>query len=293
MKECLFRGVGTALITPFTEGGIDEAAFARLIEFQIENGVDALIVAGTTGEGSVLTEAEYESLIAFSLRQVAGRVPVIAGSGANDTRKAIDRTKLACDLGADGVLLVTPYYNKTTQRGLMAHFEAIADASNRPCILYNVPGRTGLNMLPETVAQLAEHPRVAAIKEASGNISQVARIRQLCGEKIAVYSGCDDQTVPVLSLGGMGVISVASNVVPREMSELCRAWFRGETALAAAEQLRLLELMNLLMVETNPIPAKAACAALGFGENRLRLPLVPMEKQNEEKLLRALKEVQE
>lgn len=293
MKECLFRGVGTALITPFTEGGIDEAAFARLIEFQIENGVDALIVAGTTGEGSVLTEAEYESLIAFSLRQVAGRVPVIAGSGANDTRKAIDRTKLACDLGADGVLLVTPYYNKTTQRGLMAHFEAIADASNRPCILYNVPGRTGLNMLPETVAQLAEHPRVAAIKEASGNISQVARIRQLCGEKIAVYSGCDDQTVPVLSLGGMGVISVASNVVPREMSKLCRAWFRGETALAAAEQLRLLELMNLLMVETNPIPAKAACAALGFGENRLRLPLVPMEKQNEEKLLRALKEVQE
>ncbi|MBQ9210321.1 MAG: 4-hydroxy-tetrahydrodipicolinate synthase [Clostridia bacterium] len=292
MKECLFRGVGTALITPFTASGVDEAAFARLIEFQIENGVDALIVAGTTGEGSVLTEAEYEGLIAFSLRQVAGRVPVIAGSGANDTRKAIDRTKLACDLGADGVLLVTPYYNKTTQRGLVAHFEAIADASSRPCILYNVPGRTGLNMQPETVAQLAEHPRIAAIKEASGNISQVARIRQLCGEKIAVYSGCDDQTVPVLSLGGIGVISVASNVVPREMSELCRAWFRGKTARAAAEQLRLLELMNLLMVETNPIPAKAACAALGFGENRLRLPLVPMEKQNEEKLLRALKEVQ-
>ena len=290
MKERVFQGVGTALITPFTEDGVDFDAFQRLIDFQVENGVSALVVAGTSGESSVLSPEEYRDLIVCAVERAAGRVPVVAGAGSNSTGTAVSRTKTACAAGADAVLLVTPYYNKTTQRGLAAHFRAIADESEKPCILYNVPARTGLNMLPETVAALAEHPRIAAVKEASGDISQVARIRRLCGDEMGVYSGCDDQTVPVLSLGGLGVISVASNVLPREMSEICRLWFAGETARAAALHLKLLDVMNQLMIETNPIPVKAACAHLGFGENRLRLPLVPMEAKNEEKLIRLLEE---
>ena len=290
MKNTVFTGAATAIITPFTADGIDWDAFGRLIDFQLENGISALIVAGTTGEGSVLSEEEFRDLLSCAVAKAAGRAPVIAGAGSNVTEKAIQRTKTACALGADAVLLVTPYYNKTTQRGLIASFRAIADASDKPCILYNVPARTGLNMLPETVAALAEHPRIAAVKEASGSLSQVARIRRLCGDEMGIYSGCDDQTVPVLSLGGLGVISVAANVVPRQMSDLCTAWFAGDAAKAADLQLRLLDLMNQLMLETNPIPAKAACAALGFGENSLRLPLVPMEKGNEEKLLRLMEE---
>ena len=291
MKQLIFRGVGTALITPFREEGLDLEAFRRLIRFQMENGTDALVVAGTTGEGSVLTKDEYADLVACAVKEAGGRIPVIAGAGSHVTELAVERTRIACGLGADAVLLVTPYYNKTTQRGLVASFRAIADASDKPCILYNVPSRTGLNMLPETLAELAEHPRICAVKEASGNLSQVARIRRLCGDRITVYSGCDDQTVPVLSLGGQGIISVASNVLPKEMSEMCRRWFAGDAAGAAELQLKLLDVMNQLMIETNPIPAKAACAALGFGENRLRLPLVPMEEKNEAKLLRLLKEV--
>jgi len=293
MKERVFRGVGTALMTPFSEKGVDFETYSRLIEFQLENGVDALVVAGTTGEGSVLSAEEFRDLISCAVSQVRGRVPVIVGTGSNDTAKAIERTRLACALGADAVLLVTPYYNKTTQRGLEASFRAIADASEKPCILYNVPARTGLNMLPETVAALADHPLIAAVKEAGGNLSQVARIRRLCGDEITVYSGNDDQTVPILSLGGQGVISVASNVVPAQMSAMCDSWFAGDIQAAADMQLRLLDLMNQLMIETNPIPVKAACAFMGFGENRLRLPLVPMEKDHEEKLIRLLKEVLE
>lgn len=293
MKERVFRGVGTALMTPFSEKGVDFETYSRLIEFQLENGVDALVVAGTTGEGSVLSAEEFRDLISCAVSQVRGRVPVIVGTGSNDTAKAIERTRLACALGADAVLLVTPYYNKTTQRGLEASFRAIADASEKPCILYNVPARTGLNMLPETVAALADHPLIAAVKEAGGNLSQVARIRRLCGDEITVYSGNDDQTVPILSLGGLGVISVASNVVPAQMSAMCDSWFAGDIQAAADMQLRLLDLMNQLMIETNPIPVKAACAFMGFGENRLRLPLVPMEKDHEEKLIRLLKEVLE
>lgn len=293
MKERVFRGVGTALMTPFSEKGVDFDTYSRLIEFQLENGVDALVVAGTTGEGSVLSAEEFRDLISCAVSQVRGRVPVIVGTGSNDTAKAIERTRLACALGADAVLLVTPYYNKTTQRGLEASFRAIADASEKPCILYNVPARTGLNMLPETVAALADHPLIAAVKEAGGNLSQVARIRKLCGDEITVYSGNDDQTVPILSLGGQGVISVASNVVPAQMSAMCDSWFAGDVQAAAGMQLRLLDLMNQLMIETNPIPVKAACAYMGFGENRLRLPLVPMEKDHEEKLIRLLKEVLE
>jgi len=291
MKQCVFQGVGTALITPFREDGVDLEAFRKLIRFQLDNGVRALIVAGTTGEGSVLTEGEFEELVSCAVEEAGGKAPVIAGTGSNDTARAIVKTRKACALGADAVLLVTPYYNKTTQRGLAASFRAIADASDVPCILYNVPARTGLNMLPETLAALADHPRIVAVKEASGNLSQVARIRQLCGEDIAVYSGCDDQTVPVLSLGGLGVISVAANVLPREMSEICRCWFAGETARAGEIQVLMQAMLDQIMIETNPIPVKAAAAAQGLCRNLLRLPLVPMEEKNEEKLLRLIGEV--
>ena len=290
MKHTIFTGAATALITPFDGDGIDWDAFGRLIDFQLDKGIDALVVAGTTGEGSTITDREHEDLTAFCVKRVAGRVPVIAGTGSNNTAHAIERTKTACRAGADAVLLVTPYYNKTTQRGLIASFSAIADVSDVPCILYNVPSRTGLNMLPETVAALADHPRIAALKAASGNISQIAKTIRLCGDRMDIYSGNDEQTVPILSLGAKGVISVCSNVLPREMSEMCARWFRGDAAGAAEMQIRLLDLMNQLMIETNPIPAKAACAHLGFGENRLRLPLVPMEAENEAKLLRLLDE---
>ncbi|MBR2823740.1 MAG: 4-hydroxy-tetrahydrodipicolinate synthase [Clostridia bacterium] len=290
MKQRIFTGVGTALITPFRDGKVDEEAFVRLIEYQIREGVAALIVAGTTGEGSTLSAEEHGRLIALAVETAKGRVQVIAGTGSNDTAAAIRKTRAACDAGADAVLLVTPYYNKTTQRGLEAHYRAIADASDRPCILYNVPGRTGLNMLPETVAALADHPRIAAVKEASGNISQVARIRKLCGDQVAIYSGNDDQTLPILSLGALGVISVASNVLPREMTRLCELWFAGKTREAEALQLRLLDVMNGFMSETNPIPVKAVCARLGYGKNEVRLPLVPMEEEKTDRLMRMMEE---
>ena len=290
MKNTVFTGAATAVITPFTREGINWDAFGRLIDFQIAGGINALVVAGTTGEGSTLTDREHEELVAFGVKRTAGRVPVIAGTGSNNTAHAIERTKSACAAGADAVLLVTPYYNKTTQRGLIASFSAIADESSVPCILYNVPSRTGLNMLPETLAELAKHERVAAVKEACGSISQVAKELELCGDALDVYSGNDDQTVPVLSLGGKGVISTVGNIVPAEMAEMCRRFFEGDVKGAAALQLKLLSLMNQTMIETNPIPVKAACAAMGFGEYILRLPLVEMEEGNRLKLLRLMKE---
>ena len=291
MKHTIFTGAATAVITPFTEEGIDWEAFGRLIDFQLDGGIDALVVAGTTGEGSTITDREHEDAVLFCVKRAAGRVPVIAGTGSNNTAHAIERTKTACKAGADAVLLVTPYYNKTTQRGLVASFAAIADASSVPCILYNVPSRTGLNMLPGTLAELAKHEKIAAVKEACGNISQVAKERELCGDSLDVYSGNDDQTVPVLSLGGKGVISTVGNIVPREMAEMCRLFFAGDVKGAADLQLKLLALMNQLMIETNPIPAKAACAAMGFGQNLLRLPLVQMEEGNRQKLLQLMRDL--
>ena len=291
MKNTVFTGAGTAVITPMTETGVDYEALGRLIDFQVEKGIDAIVAAGTTGEGSTLTDREHEELIRFCVKRIAGRVPVIAGTGSNNTAHAIERTKTACAAGADAVLLVTPYYNKTTQRGLIASFSAIADASSVPCILYNVPSRTGLNMLPETLKALADHDRVAAVKEACGNISQVAKELELCGDKLDVYSGNDDQTVPILSLGGKGVISTVGNIVPGEMAEMCRKFFAGDVKGAAEIQLRLLSLMNQMMIETNPIPVKAACAAMGFGKNLLRLPLVPMEEGNRQKMLQMMREL--
>ena len=291
MKNTVFTGAGTAIITPFTENGVDWETFGRLIDFQLAEGIDAIVAAGTTGEGSTLTAEEHEEVISFAVRRVNGKVPVIAGAGSNDTAKAIEATKSACAAGADAVLLVTPHYNKTTQRGLIAHFSAIADASSVPCILYNVPSRTGLNMLPETLSVLADHPRIAAVKEACGNISQVAKEILLCGDRIDIISGCDDQIVPTLSLGGRGIISVVANILPGKTAEICRRFFAGDVKGAAELQLSMLPLMNQLMIETNPIPAKAACAALGYGEDLLRLPLVPMEDGNRQKLLQRMREL--
>ena len=290
MNRTVFTGAASAIITPFNADGVDYDALGRLIDYQIERGINAIVSTGTTGEGSTLTDREHEDVTVFCVKRIAGRVPLISGTGSNDTAHAIERTQTACKAGADAVLLVTPYYNKTTQRGLIASFTAIADRSGVPCILYNVPSRTGMNMLPETLAELAKHERIAAVKEACGNLSQVAKERLLCGDDLDIYSGCDDQIVPTLSLGGKGVISVVANLLPAETADICARFFRGDVQGAAALQLKLLTLMNQLMIETNPIPAKAACAAMGFGENRLRLPLVPMEEGNRQKLLQLMKE---
>ncbi len=291
MKKTVFTGAASAIITPFTADGVDYDAFGRLIDFQIENGINAIVAAGTTGEGSTLTDREHEDVIAFCAKRIAGRVPLVAGTGSNDTAHAIERTKTACGAGADAVLLVTPYYNKTTQMGLIASFTAIANESSVPCILYNVPSRTGMNMLPETLAELAKHERITGVKEACGNLSQIAKERLLCGDSLDIYSGCDDQVVPTMSLGGKGLISVVANILPAETAEICARFFRGDVQGAAELQLKLLQLMNQLMIETNPIPAKAACAAMGFGENRVRLPLVPMEEGNRLKLLEMMREM--
>lgn len=285
MKNRVFTGAATAIITPLTEDGIDYAEFGRLIDWQIENGIDAIVTVGTTGEGSTLTDEEHKEAIRFTVERVAGRVPVIAGTGSNDTAYAIELTKYACEVGADAMLLVTPYYNKATQEGMYRSFVAVADASTKPCILYNVPSRTGCNLLPRTVARLAEHPNIVAIKEASGNISQIAEMISLVGDKIDVYSGNDDQIIPILSLGGVGVISVLSNLLPARTSKMCHDFLEGRVAEAREAQLRLIPLINALFCEVNPIPVKAAMSAMGFGENYLRLPLTPMEKDNEEKLL--------
>lgn len=290
MKKTVFTGAATAIVTPLTESGVDYAQFARLIEWQIAEGIDAIVVCGTTGEASTLTDDEHKEAIRFCVEQVAGRVPVIAGTGSNDTAYAIELTKYAGEVGADAVLLVTPYYNKATQRGLIESFRATADASSVPCILYNVPSRTGCNLTPATVAVLAEHPNIVAIKEASGNISQIAELAHLVGDKIDIYSGNDDQIVPILSLGGKGVISVLSNIMPKATSEMCHKFFEGDTEGARRLQLDLLPLVNALFCEVNPIPAKAAVSAMGFCENYVRLPLTTMEDANREKLLTLMRE---
>lgn len=290
MKNTVFTGAATAIITPLCENGVDYESFEKLIEWQISEGIDALVVAGTTGEGSTLTDEEHREVLRFAVEKVAGRVPVIAGTGSNDTAYAIELTKYACECGADAMLLITPYYNKATQKGMIASFNAIADASDKPCILYNVPSRTGCNILPETAAVLAEHPNIVAIKEASGNLSQIAKLASLCGDKLDIYSGNDDQIVPILSLGGKGVISVLSNLIPRETSELCHSFMNGEVKKAAEMQLKYLSLANALFTEVNPIPVKSAMTAMGYCKNILRLPLTAMESENEQKLHAIMRE---
>ena len=292
MKNTVFTGAATALVTPMTADGIDYAQFARLIEWQIAEGIDALVAVGTTGEGPTLNDQEHKEAIRFCVQQTAGRVPVIAGTGSNDTAYAVELTKYACDVGADAMLLVTPYYNKATQNGLIQSFTAVADISTKPCILYNVPSRTGCHLQPKTVATLADHPRIVGLKEACGDISHVAKVLSLCGDKLDVYSGNDDQIVPIMALGGKGVISVLSNLLPKKTAELCRLCAQNNVAAAAKLQLELLPLIDALFCEVNPIPAKAAMEAMGFGENYLRLPLTPMEAENQAVLLRLMREQQ-
>ena len=290
-KKPIFTGAATALVTPLTENGVDYAAFEKLINWQIESGIDALVICGTTGEASTLTDEEHRQVLKFAAEVVSGRVPIIAGTGSNDTAYAIDMTKYACELGYDAMLVVTPYYNKTTQKGLIAMFKAIADASTKPLILYNVPSRTGVNIEPATYAALADHPMICAIKEAGGNISKIVETAALVGDKLDIYSGNDDQIVPILACGGKGVISVLSNVVPRETSDICKTFFAGNVKEAMDMQIKYLPLTNALFCEVNPIPAKAAMAALGFCENYLRLPLIPMEEGHEAMLRQKMREV--
>lgn len=291
MKKTVFTGAATAIITPMDQNGnVDYEKFGELIEWQIAEGIDAIVVCGTTGESSTLTDEEHKEAIRFGVEKAAGRVPIIAGTGSNDTAYAVEMTKYACEVGADAVLVVTPYYNKATQKGLIKSFNIIADASTKPVILYNVPSRTGCNILPKTALALAEHPNIVAIKEASGNISQIAELAALVRGKLDIYSGNDDQILPVLSLGGKGVISVLSNVMPKETVAMCKKFFDGDVAGARNLQLDLLDLINALFCEVNPIPVKAAMAAMGFCENTLRLPLTPMEEQNEAKLLELMRQ---
>ena len=287
----IFTGAATALVTPLTENGVDYAAFEKLINWQIDEGIDALVICGTTGEASTLTDEEHREVLKFAAEVVAGRVPIIAGTGSNDTAYAIDMTKYACDLGYDAMLVVTPYYNKTTQKGLIAMFKAIADASTKPLILYNVPSRTGVNIEPATYAALADHPMICAIKEAGGNISKIVETVALVGDKLDIYSGNDDQIVPILACGGKGVISVLSNVVPKETSQMCKTFFAGDVKAAMDMQVKYLPLTNALFCEVNPIPVKAAMAALGFCENYLRLPLVPMEDNHEAMLRQKMRDL--
>ena len=285
MKKQIFKGMATAMITPMQGGAVDYEALERFIEFQIASGINALVAVGTTGESATLSPEERRQVIRFTIEKAAGRVPVIAGTGTNNTAHALKYSMDACADGADALLIVTPYYNKATQNGLIAHYTTIADAVDRPIILYNVPSRTGCNLLPATIEKLAEHENICGVKEASGNMSQVVELFARCGDKINIYSGEDALTVPFLSMGGQGTISVLSDVVPKEAVAMTDAAFAGDFAAAAAWQCRLLPLINCLFSEVNPIPAKAALAAMGYGENSLRLPLTPMEPEHEASLL--------
>ena len=289
MKKTIFQGAATALITPMNEKGIDYDNFAKLIDWQIESGIDALVVCGTTGESGTLSDDEHRDAITFAVEQTKGRVPVIAGAGSNDTAYAIDLAHCACRSGADALLCVTPYYNKCTQKGIELMFKQIADESDVPIILYNVPSRTGVNIEPKTYLALADHPNIVAIKEASGNISKAVETMSLVGDKLDLYSGNDDQVLPILSLGGKGVISVLSNVLPKQTSEMCKKFFSGDVKGCAKMQYDLLPLIQALFCEVNPIPVKAAMAAMGFCDGSLRLPLTEIEEAHRAVLLAEMK----
>ena len=288
MKKLPFTGSGVALVTPFRDGKVDFDKLGELIEFHIENKTDAIIVCGTTGEAATMPDAEHLSVVEYSVKKAAGRIPIIAGTGSNDTHHGINLSVNAEKLGADALLLVTPYYNKATQKGLIEHYTAIANAVTIPIILYCVPGRTGVNILPETLLKLSEIPNIVAVKEASGNISQVAKIAALCGDKMAIYSGDDNMTVPIMSLGGVGVISVIANILPKETHDLTELYAKGDHEGALKLQLKMLEIMESMFYEVNPIPVKTAMNMLGFNVGPLRLPMCEMEDGNKEKLKAAL-----
>lgn len=277
-KQHIFTGVCTALVTPMNESGVDYESLGRLIDWQIASGVDALAVCVTTGEAPTLTDNEHCKILEFAVKRAQGRVPIIAGTGSNDTQHAMMMTQYAGAIGAGAVLCVTPYYNKPTQNGLIKSYSAIADASSVPVILYNVPSRTGVNIEPETYGVLADHPNICGIKEANGNISKIAETFRIVGDRMDIYSGNDDQIVPILSLGGKGVISVLSDVCPVETVALCRRFFDGDIRGSAELQLKFLPLIKALFSQTNPIPAKAALARMGYCKDYLRLPLLPMEE---------------
>ena len=291
MKNTIFTGMATAIVTPMTKTDIDYDALGRFLDFQIDSGINGIVVMGTTGENATIEPEDQDKVIRFTVEKVAHRVPVIAGTGTNNTAHVLHNTRNACAAGADAILVVTPYYNKATQNGLITHFTAVADESTVPVILYNVPGRTGCNLLPKTVAKLAEHPRIAAIKEATGSLAQMVEIMALCGDKIDVYSGEDALTVPMMAMGAAGTISVLSNVVPAQAVAMTNACLAGDYKTAARLQCELLPLTNALFSEVNPIPAKAAVSAMGFGEENLRLPLTPMEDTNRQKLFEEMRKL--
>ena len=281
MKKNIFIGCGTALVTPFSEDGIDFDTLKKLIDFQIQQGTDALIILGTTGESSTMTLEEKKQVVKFAIDNIHKQIPVIVGAGGNNTKAVIEFSKYAESIGADGLLLVTPYYNKTTQNGLIMHYTEIAKNTSLPIILYNVPSRTGLNIEPKTCLELSKIPNIVAIKEASGNISQIAKIASLCGDNLHIYSGNDDQTLPILSLGGIGVISVLSNIAPKFVHNMVFDYLSGNYTLAKDSQIKSISLIDSLFCETNPIPVKSALSMMEYDSMRVRLPLVTMslEKQ--------------
>lgn len=284
-KKRIFTGAGVAIVTPMNaDGSVNYEAMGQLIEQQVTGGTDAIIVCGTTGESSTLTDEEHRRVIQFTVAQVNHRIPVVAGTGSNDTSYCLELSQEAEKMGVDGLLLVTPYYNKCSQKGLIRHYLTVADAVDLPMILYSVASRTGVNILPETLKELSKHPNIVAVKEASGSISQVAKIRHLCGDDLDVYSGNDDQIVPLLSLGGIGVISVLSNLMPKETHDICQLYFDGKVQESAALQLKLLDLINNLFADVNPIPVKEALNMMGFPAGPCRMPLCEMDDGPQEKL---------
>jgi len=291
MKNTIFKGIGTALVTPMTEKGVDYEAMERLVQRQLDANIDALIVCATTGEAPTLKDEEHIETIRFVAEMARGKTPIIAGTGSNYTDHAVDMSIMARDAGADALLCVTPYYNKCTQRGLVESFTKIADSTELPVIVYNVPGRTGVNIKPETYEKLSHHERIVGIKEANGDISSVVDTMSRCGDRMDMYSGNDDQIVPILSMGGSGCISVLSNLLPAETKKICELWFAGDTAGAAALQMKYKPLIDALFSEVNPIPAKAALAAMGLCSDYARLPLTRMEDAARENLLRRMREV--
>lgn len=290
MKKIIFKGCGTAIITPFTENGVNFDEFGRIIEEQITGKVDAIIVCGTTGEASTMTEDEIKETISYAFKKAAGRVPIIAGTGGNCTKNVIEFTKWAESIGVDGALIVTPYYNKTTQEGLIAHYKAIAKETKLPIIMYSVPGRTGVNITPDTCKKLSEVENIVAIKEASGNLSQIAEIKSLCGDNLEIYSGNDDQITPILSVGGIGVISVLSNIAPEYTHNIVADYLSGNTVKSTEAQLKAIPLIKALFCEVNPIPVKAAMNMLGYNVGIPRLPLIEMSDSGKEKMKKALKD---
>jgi len=289
MKNTVFTGAAVALVTPFNENGVDFDKLGEIIDFQIENGTDAIVVCGTTGEPATMPDAEHLSVIEYAVKRVNKRVPLIAGTGGNDTAHCTRLSKAAEELGADALLLVTPYYNKTSQKGLQKHFETVADTVNIPMILYNVPSRTGLNISVSCMKALAQHKNIVALKEASGNMSYVMELVKECGDLIDIYSGNDDIIVPMLSVGSVGVISVLSNIMPKETHDICELFFNGRIKESCALQTKLLDLINSLFIEVNPIPVKTAMNLMGFNVGPLRLPLYDMEDKNLEALKTQLK----